>query len=125
MCLTNPVGGWCYRPVRELTALAVLLACTPPGRAALPLLPQPQQIETLGGEFSLGPSTRVAVFPPEDADLRFAAELLTEELGCKPAGRKHTPEACTHGEIWTDVKNLTALGSPPYDSGRCPPIGHQ
>lgn len=56
-----------------------------PARAALPLIPQPQEIQRLAGAFVLCDGLAIAAFPPEDRDVCFAADEAARELGCKRA----------------------------------------
>jgi len=62
---------------------AALVAGSAQVRAALPLIPVPQEIEELSGAFALTERVTIAVYPAEDADLDFAADQAARELGCQ------------------------------------------
>ncbi len=66
--------------MRRLTVFVALIATDAACDAALPLLPRPQEVEELDGDFALA-DANIAVYPPGDSDLRFAAKMAKEELG--------------------------------------------
>jgi len=65
----------------RLAVLLCLVTLVGACHADLPLLPRPQELEELAGDFPLTDETRIAVFPAGDKELRFSAGLVAEELG--------------------------------------------
>jgi len=62
-----------------------MLCIVASAHAALPLIPQPQEIEERPGAFTLANETGVSASPADDPDLRFAVDMAAEELKCKRA----------------------------------------
>ena len=90
---------------RVLTAVAVMLCCSPgfggidtTNHAAMKLEPRPKELHLREGGFKVGPHTKIFVLLGHQSEDRIAAETLAEEvedvsglkldiLGMKPAGK--------------------------------------
>jgi hexosaminidase len=73
--------------LRILALLGLAPLAGAPAHAALPLIPQPQEIEERPGAFALGAQTRIAAFPAGDPEVSFAARQAAEELNCKRSAK--------------------------------------